>query len=637
MKLKLKANNWPRPVMQWGVIVFVVILALLPRFNENFKPDFEAYCPFGGIQALGSYLLNQALSCSMTSAQIVMGIILFISILILSKLFCSYICPIGTFTEWLGKLGDRLKIRLSLSGWLDKVLRSIKYILLFITLYYSFGTNELFCKKYDPYFAITTGFSMDVEVLYASIAITLAILGSVFIRLFWCKYLCPLGAISNIFKFTFFFVAIVAIYIILLQLGIELSYIWPLAIACSGGYLIEIIGKYNKFIPIFRVTRNESSCIDCQLCSKTCPQKIDVASLKVVKDADCNLCGDCLHVCPVENTMQVNKRTQLKWLPPVATIVLIVAGLLLGKVWEVPTIDMKWYDEDVMAKAEVFTQSGLKNIKCYGSSMSFASKMKKVNGVLGVATYVKHKRAKVYYDPSKLTESKIQELLFTPQKKPLRLLQKNDSTIIEYTVLLENFFDVYDFNYLSILLEQKTKAIGVISEFNCPVIAKIYFPESQKIDISELRNILETETLTYDYKDKKNIVDLNYKVALEITTTTVNRGEYIENLFSPYVASFNKASQYHTSVVKTFTIPLNENRKKRNQFKFLVSHLSNDKGVIEFSTFLNEKHKEDLQIKYVDSLTNIQNIKEALQADTLIYTYRNGEIGKMKNIFEFNE
>jgi len=98
--------------------------------NKSFKADFEAYCPFGGVQALGSYILNQALACTMTSAQIVMGVLMMVGVFLFSKLFCGYICPIGTFSEWLGKLGDRLKIRITFSGIVDKLLRSLKYILL---------------------------------------------------------------------------------------------------------------------------------------------------------------------------------------------------------------------------------------------------------------------------------------------------------------------------------------------------------------------------------------------------------------------------------------------------------------------------------------------------------------------------
>ena len=214
MRKKLKTTNWPRPVIQWGVILFVLIIAFIPKFNSNFVPDFEAYCPFGGIQAFGSYMLNQALSCTMTTAQIAMGLITMLAVLVFSKLFCAYVCPVGTISEWLTQLGEKLNVNITVKGVADKILRSLKYILLFITVYFTFKSNELFCKKFDPYYAVSTGFSADVVVLYASIAIFLVILGSVFVRLFWCKYICPFGAISNIFKFTGFFLIVLILSLI---------------------------------------------------------------------------------------------------------------------------------------------------------------------------------------------------------------------------------------------------------------------------------------------------------------------------------------------------------------------------------------------------------------------------------------
>jgi len=239
MKLFNKRTNWPRYIIQWGVIVFMLALAFLPGITKIATPDFEAYCPFGGMQALGSYLISEALSCTMTSAQIVMGVVLFVGVLLFSKLFCSFICPIGTVSEWLGTIGDKFKMRYTIKGVADKALRSLKYILLFITVYYTLQSNELFCKKLDPYYAIASGFDTDVVLLYAIISIAVAILGSIFIRLFWCKYLCPLGAISNIFKFSVFFVATLGTYLVLLSFGIEISYVWPLAVASAGGLLLN--------------------------------------------------------------------------------------------------------------------------------------------------------------------------------------------------------------------------------------------------------------------------------------------------------------------------------------------------------------------------------------------------------------
>lgn len=636
MKLKTKGTNWPRLTVQWGVILFILILAFMPQLTKITTPDFEAYCPFGGLQALGSYLLSQALSCTMTSAQIVMGILLFAGVLLFSKLFCSYICPIGTVSEWLGRLGDKLKIRFTISGVFDKVLRSLKYILLFITLFYTLQSNELFCKKFDPYFALASGFNSDVVVLYAIITIVLVVFGSVFIRLFWCKYLCPLGAISNIFKFSLFFVATLAIYLILLKVGVEISYVWPLAVACAGGYAIELFGQNSKFFPLAKITRNTSSCIDCQLCSKKCPQAIDVASLKVVKHVDCNLCGDCLLVCPEKNTLTINKRKEFKWLPIIATVVLVTLGVIVGKLWEVPTIDLKWGEPEEIESAEIFTQSGLKNIKCYGSSMAFANKMKTVDGVYGVATYVKHNRVKMYYDSDRLNEEKIQELLFTPQKKALKVLDKNVEMVYGISLKLNNFFDSYDFNYLSAMIASETNAVGLISEFDCPVVVKIYFPEPIE-NTEELFNIIESKEYTFETTQGPRTLELEYEISGKHELFTIPNAEYVNSLFTAFERTFNYRDDYTDDVVKSYTLPLGNNSKLRNRLSYLVSHLSNDDGVVEFKTELDSMYQEVADIVYVDTMTSITKIEEALLSDTLVISYSNGRKGKVENMFDFSE
>ena len=635
MSKEPKTSNWPRTLIQWGVILAIVVIALIPRFNENFVPDFEAYCPFGGILALGSYLLNQALSCTMTSAQIVMGVILTLAVFVFSKLFCSFICPVGTVSEWLGKLGDKLKIMITVKGILDKILRSLKYILLFLTVYYTFQSNELFCKKFDPYYAIATGFSADVVVLYAVIAILLVVLASVFIRLFWCKYICPLGAISNIFKFTGFFILVLVCYFILLKAGININYVWPLAISCVGGYFIEISGSALKVFPLLKITRNELTCIDCQLCSQKCPQAIDVANLKVVKEADCNLCIECISVCPVDKTLQINKKENLRWIPPIATVALLIVGIFVGTLWEIPTIDQKWFSKEDMAKAQIFSQSGLKNIKCYGSSMAFAAKMKPIDGVMGVATYVKRHEVKVYYDPQKLSTAKIQELLFTPSKTVLKPLKKDVEEVKEVTVWLENFFDLFDFSYLTRLLMDKTEAIGLVTEYACPVLVKIYFPIDNVLDEKELISILESKTLTYKVEEQNNTVDLGYKIGKGPLYKTISKVEYAAIQFKPFVAQFNSYSKYDSTVVKVLELPLGSNKKNSAKLNYLVSHLSNNKGIVGFQTLLNDKYEEKVAISYIDTMINSQAILSTLNSDTLVYSMRDGSKRKMENIFKF--
>ncbi|MEI7830409.1 MAG: 4Fe-4S binding protein [Prolixibacteraceae bacterium] len=635
MRKKLKTTNWPRPVIQWGVILFVLIIAFIPKFNSNFVPDFEAYCPFGGIQALGSYMLNQALSCTMTTAQIAMGLITMLAVLVFSKLFCAYVCPVGTISEWLTQLGEKLNVNITVKGVADKILRSLKYILLFITVYFTFKSNELFCKKFDPYYAVSTGFSADVVVLYASIAIFLVILGSVFVRLFWCKYICPFGAISNIFKFTGFFLIVLIGYILLLKAGLAIHYIWPLAISCIGGYVIELTGFASKTFPLLKITRNESSCIDCQLCSQKCPQAIDVANLKVVRDVDCNLCVECISVCPVKDTLQLNKRTSYRWIPVIATVALFIVGIFIGTLWELPTIDQKWFGKEEMAKAEIFTQSGLRNIKCYGSSMAFAAQMKPVDGVLGVATYVKHNKVKVYFDPKKLTTAKIQELLFTPARTALRPLKKGIEEVKEVTVYLDKFFDPFDFSYLSRLLTDNTAAVGLVTEFACPVLVKIYFPGDYDISESELTEVLQSKTLTFEVGESTKTVDLGYTVSKTPIFRKISKDDYSSILYKPLLFQFNGYAKYKSASVKILNLAMGQNRENKAKLNYLVSHLSNNRGIIEFRTKLNEKNEELVAISYVDSLTNAQAVFQALNSDSLTFNKRDGSKGKIENVFKF--
>ena len=86
-----------------------------------------------------------------------MGVALFIGIVLFSRLFCGYICPLGTISEWIGKLGDRMKVRITLKGFADYALRFLKYALLFITFYFTLKSSELFCKKFDPYYGAVSG------------------------------------------------------------------------------------------------------------------------------------------------------------------------------------------------------------------------------------------------------------------------------------------------------------------------------------------------------------------------------------------------------------------------------------------------------------------------------------------------
>ena len=103
-------RNWPKYLLQWGVVaaLIVFITGLVPS-EQSVDP--EAYCPMGGLQALATYLSRGSLPCSMSSVQVMMGIALVAAIVLFSKLFCAYICPVGTVQDLLGKARKALRIK----------------------------------------------------------------------------------------------------------------------------------------------------------------------------------------------------------------------------------------------------------------------------------------------------------------------------------------------------------------------------------------------------------------------------------------------------------------------------------------------------------------------------------------------
>ena len=190
--------NYLKHILQWGVLAAIAGTVLWANFSE--KPvDVEAYCPFGGLQAFGTYLVNNSLACSMSMLQIMMGLVLAVGVILFSKLFCGYLCPLGTVGEWMGRAGKKLHLQVEVpSGSIvDKLLRVVKYVLLFTILYFTLSSSELFCKKLDPFYAVATGFKGEIVLWMSLTSLTLLLLGGFVVKMFWCKYICPLGAASN--------------------------------------------------------------------------------------------------------------------------------------------------------------------------------------------------------------------------------------------------------------------------------------------------------------------------------------------------------------------------------------------------------------------------------------------------------
>lgn len=198
------------------------------------------------------------------------GFFLFVSFLIISfafrKSFCSWLCPVGTVSEYLWKFARyTFRRNFQLPRWADIALRSLKYILL---SFFAYAVASMSVGAIAQFLGSSYALVVDVRMLnffrYPGGTTAFVVLGlviaSIFVQNFWCRYLCPYGA---------------------------------------------FLGLASLFSPA-RITRNLGTCIDCAKCAKACPSTLPVDKLVQIRSAECTGCLECVAVCPANNTLAVS-------------------------------------------------------------------------------------------------------------------------------------------------------------------------------------------------------------------------------------------------------------------------------------------------------------------------------------------
>ena len=251
-------------------------------------PGVEGFLPISALMSLKYWITGGVLNGVHPASVFILLAIIAVSIA-LKKAFCSWLCPIGTLSESLWMLGQKLFRRtLPVPRWLDYPLRSFKYLLLvfFIASIWQMDVPSLRHFIYSPYNKVA---DIKMYLFFAEISsfvlwtiLTLVLL-SVVVKNFWCRYLCPYGA------------------------------------------LLGIVGWLSPM----KITRNASTCIDCGLCTKACPALIQVHSAGRVWSDECTSCLRCVEVCPVKDTLGMKMRRDAKPVPTWAFGVL-VAGVFVA-------------------------------------------------------------------------------------------------------------------------------------------------------------------------------------------------------------------------------------------------------------------------------------------------------------------
>lgn len=286
-KLKIKLRNYVQiAFFFFTVYTFWRFYWFVMHFDKGTpytaRPQsIDAFLPIGSFMALKNWILTGIVD-PIHPAGMVLIVSFSLSALILRKGFCSWICPFGTMSEGLGNLGRRIFGRnFTLWDRLDKALRGIKYVLMFVFVFIVLlGMNTYSIKAFlmSPYWSVA-----DVKLLdfwinpgTSTLIFILIVAGlSIPINHFWCRYLCPYGA---------------------------------------------LLGIYSYFSPA-GVNRDVEKCNDCKKCNRACSSRIQVSETEKVGSLECIACFECVESCP-------KGALEMKVLRPVSPYIYL-AGLLV--------------------------------------------------------------------------------------------------------------------------------------------------------------------------------------------------------------------------------------------------------------------------------------------------------------------
>ena len=617
-------SNWPKYVLQWGVLV-ALILFLTGLIPGETAADPEAYCPMGGLQAFATYLAQNSLPCSMSSLQVMMGLALVAAVVLFSKLFCGYLCPLGTVQDIIKRLRVKFRIKsikIANGSVVDKVLRIIKYALLFLIFYMTVEESELFCKNLDPYYAVATGFQGEITLWMSIVSICVLVIGSLVVDMFWCRYLCPLGAISNSLKFWVWIGVLFGVYFAANVIGAGIPWAVLLGAFCIIGYLLEVFNAKPKY-QILHVLKNESACNNCGLCQKMCPYHIDLRTFHngKINHVDCTLCGECVAACAnkaLNVGIKENKVGKFrKVVPALLAVALTLFGIWAGGKIELPTIDMKWNTEDVASEnLQTTTFDNLRTLKCYGSAMTFKAKMEKVPGVHGVKVFVTRQSADILYNAEATSPEKIREAIYIPSRCKVQQLDPSVTTSLKTVVIrTEGMYEKGDLDNLGAMLKETGRKIYWLeSEFACPLIVRVIMDAGENLDEDWFEEIVEKE---YDF------------VKMEDEVIRTNASEYISKSFKPFKVEIQsriekygnwKQSWYEISDLSFDNID--------NAMPFLSNYLTQQSSILGVYLELNADLVPTIRIRYVDPMTE-DKIKELLARDTWTISNK-GELKETK-------
>jgi len=228
---------------------------------------------FNGIKQIYIAVINQSFSFTQLAPQLIEAVCIIPVTILMGRFFCGWMCSLGSFGDFIYGISRKIfKVKYKINEEVDEALKYIKYFVLALLIAAIWSFDITIFKSYNPWdvFGLITAFGKLPDFSYIMVNLTgglvlfiLIVIGSAFVQRFFCRYLCPLGAV------------------------------------------FAIVSKLR----IAKLRKPSAKCGACRICTTNCAMGIPLYKAEEICSGECIQCMKCISACPRKNvTLTVSEK-----------------------------------------------------------------------------------------------------------------------------------------------------------------------------------------------------------------------------------------------------------------------------------------------------------------------------------------
>jgi len=279
MKKKINITNLVRRLVQ--IAAFIAMPGL---FIDTFS----------GIKAIVVAAMSGGLTLDAYAFQIANTVVMLVMTIIVGRFFCGFLCSFGAMGDLAWFIGRKLKLpKVNVPKDVEPMLKSLKYVLLggIVLFVWILGTVTVSDAAnpwsiFGMYSKIGSWPGIASMMSLGGLLLLMIFAASMFIQRFFCRYLCPLGAV------------------------------------------FAIVSN----VRVLKINKPTEGCGGCAACSKRCPMHLDLSKMEKVSSGECIDCMECTTVCPRSNARLSGISGKYATMTAALVCCLIISGGYYGSI-----------------------------------------------------------------------------------------------------------------------------------------------------------------------------------------------------------------------------------------------------------------------------------------------------------------